>query len=51
MVTPPERHVQISQRFIPRAEEWFEKGDMPQASEKAWGAAAHYLKSIAKRQG
>ncbi len=51
MVTPPERHIQISQRFILHAEEWFQKGDMPQASEKAWGAAAHYLKSIAKRRG
>ena len=25
--------------------------DMPEASEIAWGAAAHYLKSIAKRRG
>ena len=29
----------------------FEKGDMPEASEMAWGAVAHYLKSIAKRRG
>ena len=49
--TPPERHIQISQRFIPHAEEWYEKGNMPEASEIAWDAAAHYLKSIAKRRG
>ena len=49
--TPPQRHVQISQRFMPLADEWFEKGNMAERSEMAWGAAAHHLKSIAKRRG
>lgn len=43
-------HVEISNRFLRHAEEQFQLGDMPQASEKAWGAVAHYLKSIAKRR-
>ena len=42
------RHVEISNRFLGQAEEEFEKGDVLQASEKAWGAIAHYVKSIAK---
>ncbi len=50
-IASPERHLQISQRFILRAEEWFQRGDMPEASEMAWGAVAHYLKSIAKLRG
>ena len=50
-IISPERHFEISHRFIPNAEEWFERGDMPEASEMAWGAAAHCLKSIAKRRG
>ena len=44
-------HIVISNRFLQHAEEQFQLGDMPQASEKAWGAVAHYLKSIAKRRG
>ena len=43
-------HIEISARFLRHAEEQFQSGDMPQASEKAWGATAHYLKSIAKRR-
>lgn len=43
-------HIVISNRFLQHAEEQFQLGDMPQASEKAWGAVAHCLKSIAKRR-
>ena len=42
------RHEQISQRFLDHAEAEFQKGDMLQASEKAWGAVAHYVKSVAR---
>ena len=45
------RHEEISIRFLDHAEEEFEKGDMLQASEKAWGAVAHYVKSVAKANG
>ena len=45
------RHEEISERFLDQAEEEFEKGDMLQASEKAWGAVAHHVKSVAKARG
>ena len=45
------RHEEISIRFLDHAEEEFEKGDMLQASEKAWGAVAHYVKPVAKANG
>lgn len=46
-----ENHIETAERFLRHAEEEFEAGDMPQASEKAWGAVAHYLKSVAKFRG
>ena len=44
-----EKYAAMSQRYIEQAEEEFQKGDLGQASNKAWGAAA--LKSIAERRG
>lgn len=44
-------HVETSERFLRHAGEQYEKGDLPQASEKAWGAVAHYVKSVAKQRG
>lgn len=44
------RHREISETFLEHAEEEFNKGDMLQASEKAWGAVAHYVKSIARQR-
>ena len=44
-------HTETSERFLRHAEEQFERGDLPQASEKAWGAVAHYVKSVAKQRG
>lgn len=49
MATIPQ-HREISERFLSHAEEEFAKGDLLQASEKAWGAVAHYVKSVAKEQ-
>ena len=46
-----ENHIETAERFLRHAEEEFEAGDMPQASEKVWGAVAHYLKSVAKFRG
>ncbi len=46
-----ERHEAIRAVFLDHAEEEFEKDDMLQASEKAWGAVAHYVKSVAKANG
>ena len=45
-----ERHAEISEIFLGHAEDLFRAGDSLQASEKAWGAVAHCLKSIAQRR-
>ena len=45
-----ERHSEISAIFLEHAEDLFRAGDPLQASEKAWGAVAHCLKSIARRR-
>lgn len=46
-----EFHTDTSRRFIKQAEDELRRGDGLQASEKAWGAAAHAVKSIAEREG
>ena len=46
-----EKYAAMSQCYIEQADEEFEKGDLGQASNKAWGAAALALKSIAERRG
>lgn len=45
------RHQEVSARLLRHAEEEFSKGDLLQASEKAWGSVAHYVKSIARQEG
>ena len=39
-----EEHLRISRQFLCQAQEEFAQGDKLQASEKAWGAAAHAVK-------
>ena len=46
-----EAHVRISRQFMRQADEEFAKGDRLQASEKAWGAAAHAVKAVAQQRG
>ena len=46
-----EKYAEMSQRYIRQADEEFERGDLGQASNKAWGAAALALKAIAERRG
>ena len=41
------RHQAISDTFLEHAEDELKKGDLLQASEKAWGAVAHHVKSVA----
>ena len=41
----------LSRRFVRQAQEEFDKGDRLQASEKAWGAAAHAVKAVAASRG
>ena len=44
-------HILTSRRMLTHAEEQLEAGDLVQASEKGWGAVAHYLKAVAKQRG
>ena len=50
MVTTQE-HIAITLSMLEHAEEFLRAGDLVQASEKGWGAAAHYLKAVAKQRG
>ena len=43
-----EFHIETSRRFIIQAEAELRAGDEMQASEKAWGAAAHAIKAVAE---
>ena len=42
-----EEYRRTGRRYIRQADAEFEKGDFLQASEKAWGAACEYIKSLA----
>jgi len=46
-----ERHAATSLRFINQSQVELAKGDTLQASEKAWGAAAHAMKAAAENRG
>ena len=46
-----EYYIRTSRRFLAQAQEEFNKGDMLQASEKAWGAAAQAVKATAEQRG
>ena len=51
MTTAENKYSAMSQEFLVRAEDYLERGDLVQASEKSWGAAACALKAIAERRG
>lgn len=46
-----EKYIRTSRQFLTQAQQEFAKGDMLQASEKAWGAAAHAVKATAEQRG
>ncbi len=46
-----DKYTALSRRLIRQAQEEFDKGDRLQASEKAWGAAAHAVKAAAEQRG
>ena len=50
-VVTAREHRDISAQFLDHAEDEFRKGDLLQASEKAWGAVSHYVNSIARQRG
>lgn len=46
-----EEYRQTARWLMDRAEWEFDRGDLVQASEKAWGAAAQFLKALATQRG
>ena len=42
---------EASRRFLAQARTELDAGDLPQASEKGWGAVAQMLKAIAEQRG
>ena len=44
-------HAAQAREFLGRAREYLAAGDLSQASEKGWGAAAHMVKAVALAQG
>ena len=51
IVATAEQHISISNQFLEQSEDEFRKGDLLQASEKAWGAVSHYVNAIARQRG
>ena len=46
-----QQYQQASEHFFAQAREELAAGDLPQASEKGWGATAQILKAIAAQRG
>ena len=46
-----QQYQQASEHFLTQARQELAAGDLPQASEKGWGAAAQMLKAIAEQRG
>ncbi len=51
MTSRAQEHTLISREFFTKAEEALAQGDLLQASEKLWGAAAHMVKAVAEGRG
>ncbi len=45
-----EEHREISIQFLDHAEDELRKGDLLQASEKAWGAVSHFVNYVARQR-
>ena len=50
MTSPNNKYAAMSRDYLARAEGYLRQGDLVQASEKSWGAAACALKSIAEQR-
>ena len=46
-----QQYQQASEHFLAQARQELAAGDLPQASEKGWGAATQMLKAIAEQRG
>ena len=44
-------HAQLARDFLERSKCYLAEGDLHQASEKGWGAAAHIVKAVAAANG
>ena len=51
MATRTDHYTETAQVFLAQARSKLEAGDLVQASEKAWGAAAQSVKAAAERRG
>ncbi len=51
VVPKSEHYLERGEVYIRQAREELEKGDLRQASEKAWGAAAQAVKAVAEERG
>ena len=45
------QHIDISREFLEKAQRYLAEGDLHQAAEKGWGAAAHMAKAVAATRG
>ena len=45
------RRREISDQFLEQAQQEYRRGDLLQASEKAWGAVSHYISAMAEERG
>ena len=50
-MTTASRYLTQSREFLTQARVELARGDLPQASEKGWGAAAQMVKAIAEQRG
>ena len=51
MTSQSQEHTLTSREFFIKAEEVLAQGDLLQASEKLWGAAAHMVQAVAEARG
>ena len=51
MTASDNKYAAMSLDYMVRAEDYLRQGDLVQASEKSWGAAACALKSVAEQRG
>ena len=51
MTTRTEYHTTTGRRFMAKARDYLADGDLLQASEKGWGAAAQTVKAVAEARG
>ena len=51
MTTRSDYHIETAAEFLGKAYDYLDDGDLLQASEKGWGAAARMIKAVAEERG